>query len=215
MTLDDLNNLDINQIGTWPLPAKVAVILLLSAALLTGGYFLLLEDMLNGLKAAEGEEVSLRKEFEDKQSKAVNLDKYKQQLNDLKESMGTMFQQLPNKTEVPALLVDVSQTGLGAGLEFKLFQPQAEIVKDFCAEYPINIEVIGTYHQFGEFVSGLASLPRIVTIHNLNMLPTTGSPLLTLKALAKTYRYLDENEIAAAKPKTATKGKDAKKGAKK
>jgi type IV pilus assembly protein PilO len=209
MTLDDLNNLDINQIGTWPLPAKVAVILILSAALLAGGYFLHLEEMLNNLDKVEREETDLRADFEKKQAKAVNLDKYKQQLADLKESMGTMLQQLPNKTEVPALLVDVSQTGLAAGLEFKLFQPQAEVAKDFYAEYPINIEVVGSYHQFGDFISGLASLPRIVTIHNLNMLPTTGSQQLTLKALAKTYRYMDENEIAAAKPK------DTKKGAKK
>lgn len=209
MTLDDLNNLDINQIGTWPLPAKVAVILILSAALLAGGYFLHLEDLLNNLDKVEREETDLRADFEKKQAKAVNLDKYKQQLADLKESMGTMLQQLPNKTEVPALLVDVSQTGLAAGLEFKLFQPQAEVAKDFYAEYPINIEVVGSYHQFGDFISGLASLPRIVTIHNLNMLPTTGSQQLTLKALAKTYRYMDENEIAAAKPK------DTKKGAKK
>lgn len=205
MTLDDLNNLDINQIGTWPLPAKVLVILVLSAALLAGGYFLVLEEMLDNLEKAERQETDLRNDFEKMQAKAVNLDKYVQQLEDLKESMGTMLQQLPNKTEVPALLVDVSQTGLGAGLEFKLFQPQAEVMKDFYAEYPINLEVVGSYHQFGEFISGLASLPRIVTIHNLNMLPMTGGKQLTLKALAKTYRYLDENEVAAAKPKT-TKG---------
>lgn len=205
MTLDDLNNLDINQIGTWPLPAKVLVILVLSAALLAGGYFLVLEEMLDNLEKAERQETDLRNDFEKMQAKAVNLDKYVQQLEDLKESMGTMLQQLPNKTEVPALLVDVSQTGLGAGLEFKLFQPQAEVMKDFYAEYPINLEVVGSYHQFGEFISGLASLPRIVTIHNLNMLPMTGGKQLTLKALAKTYRYLDENEAAAAKPKT-TKG---------
>jgi type IV pilus assembly protein PilO len=213
MTLDDLNNLDINQIGTWPLPAKVIIILLLCAALLAAGYFLHLEEMLNNLDKVERQEGDLRKDFEVKQAKAVNLDKYKQQLLDLKESMGTMLQQLPNKTEVPALLVDVSQTGLAAGLEFKLFQPQAEVPRDFYAEYPINIEVVGNYHQFGEFISGLASLPRIVTIHNLNMQPIANSKQLTLKALAKTYRYMDEEEVAAAKPKDSKKAA-AKKGGK-
>lgn len=213
MTLDDLNNLDINQIGTWPLPAKAIIILLLCAALLAAGYFLHLEEMLGNLEKIERQEGELRNDFEKKQAKAVNLDKYKQQLLDLKESMGTMLQQLPNKTEVPALLVDVSQTGLAAGLEFKLFQPQAEVAKDFYAEYPINIEVVGNYHQFGEFISGLASLPRIVTIHNLNMQPIANSKQLTLKALAKTYRYMDEEEVAAAKPKDSKKAA-AKKGGK-
>lgn len=206
MTLDDLNNLDINQIGTWPMPAKAGVILLLCAALLAAGWFLHLEEMLGNLEKVERQENDLRTDFEKKQAKAVNLDKYKQQLVDLKESMSTMLQQLPNKTEVPALLVDVSQTGLAAGLEFKLFQPQAEVAKDFYAEYPINLEVVGNYHQFGDFISGLASLPRIVTIHNLNMQPIANSKQLTLKALAKTYRYMDENEIAAAKPKDTKKG---------
>ncbi|MEO5344217.1 MAG: type 4a pilus biogenesis protein PilO, partial [Gammaproteobacteria bacterium SHHR-1] len=157
------------------------------------------------LEKVEMEEGDLRNEFAAKQVKAINLERYRQQLADLKESLGTMLQQLPNQTEVPALLVDVSQTGLAAGLEFKRFQPAAEKKQEFYAELPINIEVVGNYHQFGDFVSGLASLPRIVTIHNINIKPTGGKDAkggqLSLKAVAKTYRYLDDTQAPAPKAK--------------
>ncbi|MCB1789860.1 MAG: type 4a pilus biogenesis protein PilO, partial [Gammaproteobacteria bacterium] len=128
-----------------------------------------------------------------KQAKAANLDAYRAQLAEMQESFGAMLRQLPNRTEVADLLVDVSQTGLAAGLEFELFQPQGEVPKDFYAELPIKIRVVGKYHEFGEFVSGLAALPRIVTIHDVEVRPqSANSPTLVLEATARTYRYLDE-----------------------
>jgi type IV pilus assembly protein PilO len=139
------------------------------------------------------EEADLRQEFESKQAKAANLENYKKQLALMEESFGAMRRQLPDSTEVADLLVDVSQTGLAAGLEFELFQPQAEVPKDFYAELPIKIRVIGNYHEFGEFVSGLAALPRIVTIHDVQIQPRPNSPGdLIMEATARTYRYLDE-----------------------
>jgi len=141
----------------------------------------------------------LRTTFEGKQKKAANLDAYKQQLAEMQESFGAMLRQLPDKTEVAALLVDVSQTGLAAGLEFELFKPTGEVPKDFYAELPIQIQVVGGYHEFGNFISGLAALPRIVTIHNISIAPrskrgggVSSENPLTLKATAKTYRYLEE-----------------------
>ncbi|MBF0256536.1 MAG: type 4a pilus biogenesis protein PilO [Gammaproteobacteria bacterium] len=213
MTLDDINNLDPKEIGIWPWPAKLAVILVVCAGLAYAGWYFHLEEQMMNLEKVQKDELNLRKDFETKQVKAVNLERYRQQLADLKESLGTMLQQLPNKTEVPALLVDVSQTGLAAGLEFKRFQPAGERKLEFYAELPINIEVVGNYHQFGDFVSGLASLPRIVTIHNINITPIgggKGGQQLNLKAVAKTYRYLDESET----PKPAAKGKPKPKGRK-
>jgi type IV pilus assembly protein PilO len=205
MNLEDINNLDPKEIGIWPWPIKIVVILVACALIAYGAWYFHLEAKKQALDKVVGQEVSLRKEFQSKHIKAVNLEKYVQQLADLQESLGTMLQQLPNKTEVPALLVDVSQTGLAAGLEFKRFQPGGERRLEFYAELPINIEVVGGYHQFGEFISGLAALPRIVTIHNINITPRgkgkAGGQELTLKAVAKTYRYLDEDEIVKAKPK--------------
>jgi type IV pilus assembly protein PilO len=138
-----------------------------------------------------------------KHSKAVNLDVYKQQLKDIERSFGALLRQLPGKTEVPNLLVDISQTGLSAGLQEKLFQPQAEQRKDFYAEQPIKIRLSGSYHQFGEFVSGIAALPRIVTLHDIDIKPETNNSYdqLTLELTAKTYRYLDEDELAQASSK--------------
>jgi type IV pilus assembly protein PilO len=212
MNLDDLNNLDPKEIGIWPWPVKIVIILLLCAGLSYAGWHFHLEEQMQNLKKEQQQEQELRNEFASKQVKAINLERYKQQLADLKESLGTMLLQLPNKTEVPALLVDVSQTGLAAGLEFKRFQPAGEKKLEFYAELPINIEVVGNYHQFGDFVSGLASLPRIVTIHNIEIKPAGGKDAkgqqLNLKAVAKTYRYLDEADAAPApKAKPKAKGK--------
>ncbi|MBU0501312.1 MAG: type 4a pilus biogenesis protein PilO [Gammaproteobacteria bacterium] len=196
MNLQDLNELDVSQIGVWPLPAKLLLILIICLLLMVGGYYFDLETQLNDLTKAEEEERTLRVSLEDKQAKAANLDKYRKQLEDMKQSFGAMLRQLPNKTEVADLLVDVSQTGLAAGLEFNLFQPGAEVPLEFYAELPIKIAVEGGYHEFGEFISGLAALPRIVTIHNIKITPTskdTGGRLI-LEATAKTYRYLDEEE---------------------
>jgi type IV pilus assembly protein PilO len=143
----------------------------------------------------ELQERDLRTEFERKQEKAANLEAYRQQLEEMRQSFGAMLKQLPDKTEVAALLVDVSQTGLAAGLEFELFQPMAEVRKDFYAELPIKLRVLGGYHEFGEFISGLAALPRIVTIHDVSIEPRKEDDgRLQLVATAKTYRYLEESE---------------------
>jgi len=190
MNINDLNSLDLNEIGEWPLPAKLAVVLVVVALVLGGVYWFVTRDQLVVLKTEENTEVRLKSEFEAKQAKVVNLDKYEQQIEEMKQSFGAMLRQLPNKTEVAGLLVDVSQTGLGAGLEFELFQPQSEISREFYAELPIRIEVTGDYHEFGDFVSGLAALPRIVTLHDVEIAPKGKG--LAMRATAKTYRYLDE-----------------------
>jgi type IV pilus assembly protein PilO len=149
------------------------------------------EEQLLNLETVEKKELALKTEFESKQAKAVNLEKYKKQLEEMKQSFGAMLRQLPNKTEVADLLVDVSQTGLASGLEFELFDPQEEVPREFYAELPIQIRVFGNYHELGEFISGLAALPRIVTIHDVTMEPRKDGELV-MSATAKTYRYLEE-----------------------
>lgn len=193
MNLQELNELDLSNIGDWPAFVKAILILILAGLLVAGWYFLYAEDQYKELERVERVEQDLRQDFEIKQARAANLDAYRAQLAEMQESFGSMLRQLPNRTEVADLLVDVSQTGLAAGLEFELFQPQGEVPKDFYAELPIRIRVIGDYHEFGEFVSGLAALPRIVTVHNIKISPRRGeSARLQLEATAKTYRYLDE-----------------------
>lgn len=198
MDLNELNELDLNSFGEWPFPVKVVAILLACIALAGAAYYFDTKDQLARLAQNQSTERNLRTELETKQRKAANLDAYRTQLAEMKESFGAMLRQLPNKTEVASLLVDVSQTGLANGLEFELFQPQDEIAKEFYAELPIQIRVNGTYHEFGSFVSGLAALPRIVTIHNIQITNAGGSKQaepggkLQLQATVKTYRYLDE-----------------------
>jgi len=194
MNMQDLNELDLSNIGMWPAPIKAVLILILCVGIGAGYYKMHTEDQLVGLEKQQKSEQKLRKTFEKKQAKAVNLERFKAQLEEMKQSFGTMLRQLPNKTEVAELLVDVSQTGLATGLEFELFDPQGEKRKEFYAELPIKIKVKGTYHQFGAFISGLASLPRIVTIHNISIKPKgkKSGGALVMEATAKTYRYLDE-----------------------
>ena len=193
MNLQELNELDFSNLGDWPGIVKAVVVLILCALVGVGWYFYDIEDQYVQLQRVEKTEVDLRADFEAKQAKAANLEAYRTQLAEMQESFGAMLRQLPNKTEVADLLVDVSQTGLAAGLEFELFQPQGEVPRDFYAELPIRIRVVGNYHEFGEFVSGLAALPRIVTIHNVNIQKNAkGSDDLVMEALARTYRYLDE-----------------------
>jgi type IV pilus assembly protein PilO len=196
MNLQDLNELDFSNVGEWPLVVKLILVLLVCGAVIAAGYFLDVKEQYAQLERIKRTEADLKEDFESKQAKAVNLDNYKQQLAEMRESFGAMLRQLPDKTEVADLLVDVSQTGLAAGLEFELFQPQAEVPKDFYAELPIKIRVNGLYHEFGEFIGGLASLPRIVTIHDVKIKPLrqkdSGDGSLDLEATVKTYRYLDE-----------------------
>ncbi|MCG6939995.1 MAG: type 4a pilus biogenesis protein PilO [Thiohalocapsa sp.] len=199
MELSDLNELTLSNIGEWPAPAKALVILVLCAALGWAWYYFITRDQLGRLDQAKAQELTLRKTFEDKQDKAANLEAYEQQLTEMEESFGAMVRQLPDRTEVAGLLVDVSQTGLAAGLEFELFQPTGEQDKDFYAELPIRMRVNGRYHEFGRFISGLAALPRIVTIHDVRITApgkrvedASEGVRLTMEATVKTYRYLEE-----------------------
>ena len=197
MNLQELNELDFSNVGEWPLAVKLILILIVCGILGTAWYFIDIEDQYRQLTRVEQTEKELREEFEHKQARAANLDAYRNQLAEMRESFGTMLRQLPNQTEVADLLIDVSQAGLAAGLEFELFQPQNEVPREFYAELPISLRVTGTYHEFGEFISGLASLPRIVTIHDVVIRPVSAKKgeaggMLSLQATAKTYRYLDE-----------------------
>ena len=210
MNLSDLNNLNLdpNNVGSWPMAAKAIVILLLCAAILFAGYYLDTSDQLVTLEKSQAKEVSLKKTFETKQSKAKNLEAYKAQMVEMERSFGTLLQQLPGKTEVPGLLDDISRIGIQSGLEFEFFKPEAEIPKDFYAELPIGIRVKGNYHQFGNFVSGTAALPRIVTLHDFTISSgKKGSDGMVMEATAKTYRYLEESETANNERKRARKGK--------
>jgi type IV pilus assembly protein PilO len=196
MELGDLNELELGNIGEWPVLAKALVILVLCAVIGFAWYYFIFKNQLVNLDSAEAEERKLRASFEEKQDKAANLEAYQQQLVEMQESFGAMLRQLPDKTEVAALLVDVSQTGLAAGLEFELFQPSGEQDRDFYAELPIRMRVNGQYHEFGRFISGLAALPRIVTIHDIKIASPSGDGApgqrLSMEATVKTYRYLDE-----------------------
>lgn len=194
----DLSSLDFSTIGSWPMSVKAALIAVVCIAVLALGYFLDTQKQLETLERNRNEEVKLKKDFETKQAKAANLEAYKKQMEEMKRSFGAMLRQLPSKTEVEDLLVDISQTGLASGIEFQLFKPEAERQIDFYAELPIKMKMIGTYHEFGRFVSGIAALPRIVTLHNISISSEKGGSL-TMDLEAKTYRYLDEAEIAAAR----------------
>ena len=194
--VDELKSLDVNDVGRWPLAFRLAVIALVFVAVLgLGIYWTIVEDKAPQLKRAQDEEQTLRVSFENKQRKAANYDAYKAQLAQMEQSFGTMLRQLPGETEIPSLIVDISQTGLAAGLQEKLFQPQGEIPRDFYAEKPITISLSGGYHEIANFVSGIAALPRIVTLHDINITPDSPDNFdrLTLQVTAKTYRYIEED----------------------
>ena len=200
--MQELRALDPRDPGRWPFAvrglATLICFVLVSALLI---YFFVWSYRMPDLQQREDQEQALRNEYKTKHSKAANLALYKQQLADIEKSFGALLRQLPSKTEVPNLLVDISQTGLAAAMQEKLFQPGTELKKDFYAELPIRITLTGTYHDFGAFVSGIAALPRIVTLHDITIVPvdkTSGFDNLQLDLTAKTYRYLDDDEIAAA-----------------
>jgi type IV pilus assembly protein PilO len=195
--IEELQSLDVNDIGRWPLVFRVAVIVLVFVAVTFAGiWFTIVKDKAPVLQRAEAEEQELRVTFENKQRKAANYDAYKAQLAQIEQSFGTMLRQLPGETEIPSLIVDISQTGLAAGLQEKLFQPQAEVPRDFYAEKPIKIRLTGGYHEMANFVSGIAALPRIVTLHDINITPEEKNSFdtLSLEVTAKTYRYIEEAE---------------------
>lgn len=193
--IEELQSLDVNDVGRWPFAFRVAVIALVFVIVLgIGVYLTIIKDRAPQLERAEQEEQTLRVAFESKQRKAANYDAYKAQLAEIEQSFGTMLRQLPGETEIPSLIVDISQTGLAAGLQEKLFAPQAEIPKDFYAEKPIKIILSGGYHEIANFVSGVAALPRIVTLHNISITPETKDSYdqLSMEVTAKIYRYLEQ-----------------------
>ena len=188
-----LSELDFNESGEWPFLIKVLAIVLLCVAVWGGGYYFIIKDKQTELLGLEQKEVQLRNEFETKTAKAINLEAYKKQMVEMKTTFASMLKQLPRKSEVADLLIDISRTGLINGLEFELFKPEGERPVDFYAELPISMKVTGSYHQFGDFVSGIAALPRIVTLHNLTMQPIgKDSEKMTMDITAKTYRYFDQ-----------------------
>ncbi len=199
--IEELQSLDPREPGRWPLPIRigaVAIWLVVLAFVLL--YFFVWQNESPVLDQYQQEEQKLRQEFRTKHAQAVNLSVYKQQLADIERSFGALLRELPGRTEVPNLVVDISQTGLGAGLSEKLFQPGSEVKKDFYAELPIRMRFSGSYHQFGQFVSSIAALPRIVTLHDIEIKPDgrPGYDSLTLDLTAKTYRYLEEDELGGA-----------------
>jgi type IV pilus assembly protein PilO len=201
--MQELRGLDPRDPGRWPFAVRALTIAICFVVVATALiYFFVWQSRMPELQQREDKEAQLRSEFRTKHAKAVNLALYKQQLADIEKSFGALLRQLPSKTEVPNLLVDISQTGLAAALQEKLFQPGQEVKRDFYAELPIHITLTGSYHEFGAFVSGIAALPRIVTLHDIQITPidkTAGSfDQLQLDLTAKTYRYLDDDEVAAA-----------------
>jgi len=195
MNLSELNDLDFQDMGNWPMPAKVLAIVLMCVVILFAGYWFDTKDQLAELERAEQQEQKLKAKFKSNAKKAANIVLYKQQMVDMKQSFGAMLKQLPSETEVAELLVDVSQTGLASGLEFDLFKVDSEVPLEFYAELPIRIRVTGEYHEFGNFVSGVAALPRIVTLHDFSITQQKDSNQLVMEATAKTYRYIDEDTI--------------------
>jgi type IV pilus assembly protein PilO len=215
--LAQLRNIDFNDVGRWPMSMRAVAVAVISIAVLGAGMWLDTRRQLDTLESIEQKEKTLKTEFLDKQAKAANLDAYKTQMEEMKRSFGAMLRQLPSKTEVAELLVDISQTGLQSGLEFELFKPENERPADFYAELPIKIKVAGKYHEFGQFVSDIAALPRIVTLQNFSIGPMshekgdkrnqdnkknqdkksegTDQDMLIMEVTAKTFRYLEEEEL--------------------
>jgi type IV pilus assembly protein PilO len=209
MTLDDVRRLNIREAGNWPLLPKLVVLALIFVVIVIAGGLLDWRDQLDALDRVEAEEGKLREAYASKKAKAVNLELYVQQLREIEQSFGALLKQLPNKSEMDALLTDINQAGLGRGLQFELFKPATqERLADFYAELPISVKVTGTYHDMGAFASDVAQLPRIVTLNDVVIANDKGT--LTMDAVAKTFRYLDEDEVARQR-RSAQDAKKAKK----
>lgn len=198
MTLDDLNKLDLKTLADWPLPTKLAALALLSVALMVAGWWFDWRGGMETLEAAKQKETELRSVFTTKKNQAINLEAYTKQLADIEQAFGALLKQLPNKQEMDALITDVNQAGLGRGLQFDLFKPEAETVSEFYAETPIRVKVTGGYHDVAAFVSDVSKLSRIVTLQNISMEPAKDG-VLNMDAIVKTYRYLDDEEVIARK----------------
>jgi type IV pilus assembly protein PilO len=189
---EQFKGLDPNDPGSWPILVKAVAVIVACIAVLFAGYWFDTQHQLADLEKAEKKEGELKDTFKVKELKAINLDAYKKQMKEMEQSFGAMLRQLPSKTEVAELLVDISQAGLANGLEFDLFKPLAEKPAEFYAELPIDVKVTGTYHDFGNFVSDVAALPRIVTLHDITI--TTKGDVLSMSTTAKTYRYLEDGK---------------------
>ncbi len=196
--LDSFRNLNPNDVGAWPLAPRVAVLVVLFVAVLVAGWWFAWSDELETLDAKQQEELKLKDEFIAKKKQAVNLDLYTQQLSEIDRSFGALLKQLPNKSEVESLLVEINQSGMGRGLQFELFKPGAEVTRDFYAELPIEVRLTGTYHDFGAFAGDIGRLSRIVTLNNISISPAKEGGLV-MDAVTKTFRYLDEEELATKK----------------
>ena len=207
--LDDFRNLNPKDVGAWPLAPRVATLLGLFAVILLAGWWFVWNDELDTLAARQQDEIKLKEQYLAKKAQAVNLDLYTQQLSEIDRSFGALLKQLPNKSEVESLLVEINQSGMGRGLQFELFKPGAEVSKDFYAELPINVRLTGSYHDFGAFAGDIGVLSRIVTLNNISISvnPQAKDGSLVMDAVTKTFRYLDDEELAAKKKATqAAKG---------
>src|SRR6266550_713806 len=205
MTLDDFRRLNFREAGTWPLAAKIVILSILALFILAAGAFFDWKDQYETLETAKGDETRLREQYAQKKVKAINFELYVQQLKEVEQSFGALVKQLPNRAEIDALLTDINQAGLGRGLQFELFRPAAqERMADFYAELPISIRITGNYYDMGAFASDVAQLPRIVTLNDVGIVNDKGT--LIMEATAKTFRYLDEEEVA----KQRKSAKDAK-----
>lgn len=200
MNLADLNNLDLKDLANAPAPVKALLLVILFVLLLVGGWYLVWAEGLSNLEAAEREEQTLLESYAGKKTQAFHYDAYKRRLEEIEQALAAMLRQLPDRSQMDALLTDINQVGVGRGLEFELFRPGAESPADFYATLPVAIKVTGVYHDIGGFVSDLARLPRIVTLHDVAMAPAKDG-VLNMEARIQTYRYLDENELAAARAK--------------
>lgn len=206
---EDFKSLDPKDIGTWPLLPRVTVLLGVFAALLVGGWWFDWKSQLEELEGKRQQEAKLKDEYLDKKRQAVNLEEHRKQLAEIDKTFGALLKQLPNKAEMEALLIDINQAGLGRGLQFELFKPGRETTRDFYAELPITLKITGTYHDLGAFSADVAKLSRIVSLTNIAVVPDKGGQL-KMDATAMTYRYLDEEELAAQR-RAKSKAKGAKK----
>lgn len=207
MNLNELKELDFNNIGDWPQSARNIAISVIALVIFAVGYWFDTRFQVEQLSALQSKENELKQTFEMRASRAANLEAYKKQMEEIRKNFRLMLRQLPNKNEVASLLDDITQTGINGGLEFELFKPQPEVPAEFYAELPVKIRVRGTYHQFGEFTSGISGLSRIVTLHDFNIKPDErkGSQRLMMEVTAQTYRYMDEAELAARAAALAAK----------
>jgi type IV pilus assembly protein PilO len=212
MNLDDLRRLNIREVGNWPLLPRILMLMLIFVAIIIAGALLDWKDRYEELDQKKQEEAKLKEQYATKKAKAINYDIYVQQLKEIEQSFGALLKQLPNKSEMDALLTDINQAGLGRGLQFELFKPAAqERLADFYAELPIAVRITGNYHDMGAFASDVAQLPRIVTLNDVAIQNDKG--VLTMDAVAKTFRYLDEEELAKQR-KAAKDARDKEKAKK-